>query len=227
MSEYPTSAAELRQAAMKQALIKTTELIDRAVTKKREDARMRTMSTEERQRAKMAQAMSQAMSGEGADGGEGGGGMGGLGGGSADPDEVLRMINGIGGMKYRDVDQEGQVEEGEVHKIEALFDALDADGSGSLDASDIARAKSGGGEMLLRAPPFVERGAALRLGLDFLGRHGRVGGLVCLSCGIELSGSWTNRFGARESPRDAPSCVVTAQRGRLLGPGDARGECRL
>ena len=121
MGLYPKSAAELRQCAMKEALIKTTDLIDRAVTKKREEAHLASLSGEERQRARMAQAMTQAMSGaaDGGGGGDGDGGGGGGGGGAAggsaasDPDEVLRLICGVGGMTYRDVDADGEVVGGE------------------------------------------------------------------------------------------------------------------
>lgn len=51
-----------------------------------------------------------------------------------------------------------QVEESELQKLDALFDALDADGSGSLDAADIREhaAASSGGAPSGRRGPYME-----------------------------------------------------------------------
>lgn len=94
MEEFPSSASVVRQAAMKKALIKTTELIDKQFKATKEKERLKGLSQEERNRANLQNQISAAMGG----GDE-----------ENDADAVLKMINGLAGMKYREIDEDGNI----------------------------------------------------------------------------------------------------------------------
>ena len=91
MEDYPESAAEVRREAMRQALIKATELINTQVQRKRERERRKAMSADEQASMDRQNQMRDAMGG-GVDEND-----------ADDPDEVLKMICGVGGMKYREM----------------------------------------------------------------------------------------------------------------------------
>lgn len=118
LAEYPISAAEVRRAAMRQSLVKVTELIYTQMTKKRRKQKRSSLAPGEGQRQEAMDALAAAMGGASPDGD-----------GGEDPDDVLRMICGIGGMKYREM-EDGHIvgddddEDGSDMTLEKLWLAI-------------------------------------------------------------------------------------------------------
>lgn len=103
-ANYPVSAAEVRRSAMTSAMVKATELINASVARsKAKQARAHETADEAKARERQAMLLG-AMGGTAPmDDSE-----------ADDPDEVLRMICGAGGMKYRQIDSKtGEIVEGE------------------------------------------------------------------------------------------------------------------